>query len=599
MSAGQSPSPYPPSSRPVGGPPRPTGGPVGPTGPSALASAAPVIDPMRLLLTYWPIGIVAGVIGLVLGVFVYFALARYAPAYVSKAVFQARPPSDRLEEGISGSIGQGGQDEMDIFMETEVQNMVSDRMLRAAIAEPDLRETKWIQDYFVDGRIDEVAAINDLRDLVSARVVPDTLYMELRARFPSKTDAQTVANSVRTVYQAEVRRTSNLKYNQTIELFEAKKRATTEDIDNLDRRLDNLLDEEQVSSIEQRETAQFAEIQVLQPHLAQIREQRAQLREQLSTYEQMMGAPGGIQYPESIRQSAEQHPIVQSQNQAIANEKAAIRSFSHATARATATSAGASRSSPPSSRSGHRSSRRRRSRFSERPSRASAPQSRTSGERERSPGAAPPGAERPCRGDGRAQDLQQPSAGSSGQGRGAHRAQLANPGTRTQDPAGRRVVLVAAPDLPDERAFPKLTVTVGGTAFLVVAAVGGLILLRELRETRVRGPQDIKAIPRTKVLGVVPDIALDPSKPDSVEMASFDKPQGILAETFRQIRGNLMKCRQEQGLKSIHICSGMPKSGATSITTNLAIKQSVAGERAERRQRDRGGGVPGRPDRVP
>ena len=578
MSPGQTPSPYPPSSRPTGGPPRPNAPSSGPS--ASAASSAQAIDPMRLLMTYWPWGVGAGIVGVILGVIVYFALARLAPQYVSTALFQASPPSETVGENIESGLGMQGNEEMEIFMETQVQRMTSDTILRRAISEPDIRETQWIDQYMEGGAINEIDALLDLRERVGANVIPDTLLMQLRAKFSTKADAKTVADVITSVYIANIRRQSNAEYNRTIEVLENKLRTSEDDIANIDRRLDNLLAEEQISSLEQRETSQYSEILQLQPKLVELRDQKAQLREQLSTYEQMLNSPGGVQYPESVRSQAEQHPVVMQQSQSIANEKAALRSVM--------TRYGEN----------HRDVRRRKSLVAalEQEKNSTLEQKtheifRTSIENLRSSIANFQESEN---------DLQERLRQAQNelvevtQVLKQHdnleqerfdkqeaitdlKARISELELKTQQ--GGRVSLEAAPDLPDEMAFPNLIITVFLTTFVIVGSVGGLILLKEVREQRVRGPQDIKAIPRTRVLGVVPDIAMDPSNPPSVEMASKDRPQGILAETFRQIRGGVMKSREQHDIKSIHICAGMPDSGATSITTNLALKLCVSGER--------------------
>jgi len=578
MPSGQNPSPYPPSSRPTGASPRSTSSPAQ-RGPSE-ESPAQTIDPMRLILTYWPWGVGAGIVGLVLGIGVYFMLARYAPAYVSSAIFQASAPSETVEQNIGVGIGTQGADEIEIFMETQVENMVSDRLLRQAINEPGIRETNWVEQFTEQGSINTVEALLDLRERVGASVIPDTLYMRMNARFSSRTDAKIIADVLTEVYRNDYRRQTNAQYNNTIQVLENTLRTTQEDIANIDRRLENLLAEEQVSSIEQRETSQYAEVQQIQPTLVEIRDQRAQMREQLSSFEQMLNSPGGVQYPDSIRSQAEQHPIVMAQDQAIANEKAALRSVR--------------------SRFGenHRDVLRRKSLLAalEQERNSLLEQKtheifRSSIEGLRSNIANLEESER---------DLQERLRQAQNelveitqviqrhdnleQDRLENQEAIAELNARIQElqlktQQGGRVSLVAAPDLPDAMAFPSLKVTVGGTAFLVVASVGGLILLKEMREQRVRGPQDVKAIPRTRVLGVIPDITMDPSKPESVEMASRDKPHGILGETFRQLRGSIMKSCDAHDIKTIHVCAGMPESGASSVVSNLAIKLCVAGER--------------------
>ena len=75
---------------------------------------------------------------------------------------------------------------------------------------------------------------------MSASVIPDTLYMRLRAKFKSKNDAQAVADVLQTVYMDDVRRQSTAQYNDSIELLQSQLRDTREEVDTLDRRIENL-----------------------------------------------------------------------------------------------------------------------------------------------------------------------------------------------------------------------------------------------------------------------------------------------------------------------------------------------------------------------
>jgi len=422
--------------------------------------------------------------------------------------------------------------------------------------------------------------LRDLRDRANASVIPDTLYMQLRAKLPNKNDAKTIAEVLQTVYMADQRRQSTAEVRSKISLLESTLRTTRSAVDSLDRRIDNLLAEEQVTTLEQRETAQYSEIQNIQPVLVEIRQQRALAREQLSSYEQLLNSPSGVQYPDTIRAQAEAHPIIQGQDQLITTEKAAIRALL--------------------ARYGenHRDIIRRRNLLAaleqERNSlleKKTVELFHTSIESLRSTIANLQESEN---------DLQERLRQAENELVGITQVLKQHDNLQLDrfekqeyikslteriaelsllSETGGRIVLASAPAIPDELAFPRFKIVVGGTAFLVCAAFAGLILLKEIREQRVRGPQDILTIPRTKVLGVVPDLSLDPSNPESVEMASKDKPQGVISETYRKIRGSIIKHIDERGHKAILITAGMPGSGATSVTTNIAFKFAVTGTR--------------------
>ena len=78
---------------------------------------------------------------------------------------------------------------------------------------------------------------------------------------------------------------------------------------------------------------------------------------------------------------------------------------------------------------------------------------------------------------------------------------------------------------------------------------------------------------------MVPDAAEDPAAPSSVETAFRDRERGVMAESFRQVRTNVLRRMQQMGHKSLLVVAGLPGSGATSTVTNLAYACASADRR--------------------
>jgi len=106
---------------------------------------------------------------------------------------------------------------------------------------------------------------------------------------------------------------------------------------------------------------------------------------------------------------------------------------------------------------------------------------------------------------------------------------------------------------------------------LLAGLTASVVLLREIMDQRVKGPADVAMIPRLRVLGMIPDAAEDPSRPASVETAFRDTPGGVVTESFRQVRAPLVKKMDTDGLRTVLVLAGMPGSGATTVTCNLAL----------------------------
>jgi capsular exopolysaccharide synthesis family protein len=81
-------------------------------------------------------------------------------------------------------------------------------------------------------------------------------------------------------------------------------------------------------------------------------------------------------------------------------------------------------------------------------------------------------------------------------------------------------------------------------------------------------------------LGWVPDGAEDPvAAGAAIETAFRDRPKGVFAESFRQLRGSLTKRMAPAGHRTIVVCGGMPGSGTSTLVMNLGTAFTAADKR--------------------
>jgi capsular exopolysaccharide synthesis family protein len=139
-----------------------------------------------------------------------------------------------------------------------------------------------------------------------------------------------------------------------------------------------------------------------------------------------------------------------------------------------------------------------------------------------------------------------------------------------------RVSIAQMERIPDELSFPQAEFMIPLGIIAGLGAVGGITFLREVIDQRVKGPGDISLMPRMKLLGWIPDAAEDPEGKGATETTFRDRPRGIVAESFRQLRSSVSKRIDEAGHKTILVMSGMPGSGATSVVSNLALAMAAA-----------------------
>jgi capsular exopolysaccharide synthesis family protein len=101
--------------------------------------------------------------------------------------------------------------------------------------------------------------------------------------------------------------------------------------------------------------------------------------------------------------------------------------------------------------------------------------------------------------------------------------------------------------------------------------VGGLVFVRELIDQRVKGPGDVALIPRARLLGWVPDAAEDPSGQGNVETSLRDRPKGIVAESFRQLRASIVRRVAAGDHRTVLFVGSLPGSGTTTAVLNTAL----------------------------
>jgi receptor protein-tyrosine kinase len=142
-----------------------------------------------------------------------------------------------------------------------------------------------------------------------------------------------------------------------------------------------------------------------------------------------------------------------------------------------------------------------------------------------------------------------------------------------------RVKIARSAQTPTSMSFPKLKLLLPLGVFLMGGLVGGLVVLRELLDQRVRGPADLALIPRLSVLGMIPEAGEDPARPKAVETTFRDNPTGVITESFRQVRSLLAKRMAQVGAKSLVVIGGMPGSGASTVVANLGMALAGLDER--------------------
>ena len=557
-----------PGHQPVAAPMASSGGSGGGGGGGGGGGAA--IDPIRLLRTYWPWLFGIGVVSVFIGIGVYILLLLYSPKYRSFVLYEVLPAYD--PEQVGTTVGYGGREEIESYMETQVSVIESDRILERAVREPEVARTRWAKQYTVNGTFVPGDALKDLRKMVSASIIPETNLIRFGVGNSNPADAQAIANAVDEVFRTDNLQVSTRDAQSLIEDLERKVRERRQDVAALDIRIENIINESQLSSADEKTSIYQVEVQNLQPALVDIQAGIAASRQQLERFQEMLTAPNGTVYPETIREEAENGMISQRLESSIQSEEAFLKADKELY--------GPQHRAVIEREMRIRALEEQRQKVIQQEMRdlfnariegleqtVASLQSQEADLRTRLEAAQKSLseitrvlAERKNFETERAQKMEQIQGFEQNIGR-----------LDLQIERGSRVRVLSSAQIPDTRSFPKLIPTVAVTVFLICGAAGGLIFLKEIREQRVRTPLDITQIPRTRVLGLIPETGLDPSNPVRVETASIDRPSGAVAETVRQIRTTVLKAVRQHGHKSVVFASGLPGSGTTTVVCNLGV----------------------------
>lgn len=551
--------------------------------PAPVPSAQPVagaalVDPIRVLQQYYPWLAASAVGGTILGTILHFALLFIYPLYTGYVVFQCNPPF-RAGEGTVAASGAipGVKEELQLYMETQVSVMKSDVVLGRAVAEPAVRDSKWAQSFMSGGGNYDVAeALKELRKIVGSYVIPETALIRLQVRVHDKNDAATIANAIKDVYLKDNQTQTNKETTGLLTLTTEKIKELESDIRTLDTTMENLLSTRGITSLEQQNSEKFVEVANLQPQLVALRDSKAKAEKQLETYEALARNPGGVVYPDAVKEDAERSR----------NAEELKAQISQVTARLNADR----QEFGPEHSNVRRGQRLLESLKVERQKvieqqmadlfSSQLEQLRNSLNNYESSIAV-----LSDRLDKAKQQLTDSSVAIK-QFKEFERAREAKSTLKAQfeeravelallQQRGTRVRELNTAEAPDTPSFPRPQIIIPLTAVLVLAMAAGFIVLKEAREQRIRSPQDVAVIPRTRAIGFVPELAMDPTSPSKAETASVEKPEGIVAESYRQIRANVLKACQNKGLRTVLVSSGLPGSGTSTAVSNLAA--SAAG----------------------
>lgn len=564
-------------------PGNPTGGLIAPSAqPATTAGQLSTLDPIKLFNRHkWLLG-AAAIAGIGLGIAAHYVLRATYPVWRPAALYTVLPPI--VSAGVDPATATN-EIEMNRFMQTQTRLMTSDTVFLRVTEDPDLTRNapEWSKSFMEGGRINTIRALEQLKKTVSARVIPSTTLIEISATSKYKIDATAIVELVREKYEERTRETSrSLIDNQTRELERQVKR-TDDEISRLQRAREELMRRDNLDSVDDRAEATLVQLSQTNSELIVVSQNLQQLMTQREQLEADRNSPAQIPFSDSLRAEVDREPLIlQSKGQlaSLEAERQGLRnqgiSPNHRTfVRIEAAIKGQEQTIEESRQ------RLLRQRFDGQLDSVIRAQGQLTAQRAQL-------AEQANTLQLRLTDLTRlisqlrdidSQINATVNTRGLFQGQLIT----LQGVAGlaqsTRIILFQRETPPNSLAFPKLAFMIPAGLLLTVGLVGGLVLVREILDQRVKGPSDITIIPRTRLLGWIPLASEDPSGEGAVETAVRDRPNGIVAESGRQLRSAIEKRVGGAVCQTLLVVAGMPGSGATTVACNLALAAAAADKR--------------------
>lgn len=574
-------------------PPMPSRPPMGGPGGPAPQAGTPTIDPVRLLRKYKLVLAAAVVLGVAIGVGAHFAFLYTIPKFESFVLYEMRP----VKQDAGERQGQYDEEELERFMQTEAAKMTSDRVLQATVERPELRtEAAGFLRPFLDpnGAVNFREARLELEDLVRAGVIPETQFVRLSVRTANPEEAFTLTRLLREEYESVLSGPELNKIRNQQDAIQRTVQQLDTEIRDLQQDREDILRENGIDSLDSRTSEASGKLNGVNATLTEVGIEIQSFDSILRRMQTQASSPAGPQYDDELRANVESQPLIQNLKQMVASLESELRSRrgsgmgdAHPEMRKLRAELEAQRSTLELERA-----RALEQLFFGQIQSASnvleslrAQEADLLDEQQRLKERLTELTNLTAR----VNDIQN-SIDEKRRQSTERRSELDNLRALESQALARdqfdrplfleRVVRYQTEQVADEPSFPpKLIIMAPLGAFLVTGLVGGLIVLRELLDQRIKGPADISMIPRATLLGMIPGGTEDPGKPKAVELAFRDNPRGALAEQFRQIRSPLLTKLEQAGHRTVCITAGMPDSGTTTVVTNLGFALAASGKR--------------------
>jgi capsular exopolysaccharide synthesis family protein len=540
----------------------------------------PSIDPVRVVRQHI-IGLLAAVIiGAVLGGIAFVGFMRFYPLYTSEILFEVRPGLiDSTEIGTAGTLKD---DEVERIGRTQTAMLMQREVLMAAVENPQVRDTSWLETWFIDAQTGQplyAQAVDDLEDYIKTPIIRGTNLFAIRWSWHVPSDVPKVLNSIAMAYTRRLKALDDQQFSDNEALFDTQLSHIQMSLQGLGEDIHAFILGKGITTLDDPRFSQASiEAESLSQNLTLLTQDftSAQTR-----YQQIaLKLEGSISAShEDIVQAESDPAIIQQVNrqEILRSEERSLREkYNENTPQV--------RQIERQVRAIDDQIRIKKDEILHRNLNASLKS--LASERDRLKQVIEAIEEELESKDAMLRDLAAHTSRYQ-----AMKKQQDNLEKQRDDAAqllnairlmklrsdATRVRQVGLAEIPREASFPRLEYVIPAGVLICFGGFLGWIFLRELMNQRVRSLADLAVVPGITVLGAIADIEDDPVEPDEPEMIFRDFADSIIAESCRKVATALMRSMAKQGHTSLVLAGGLPGSGVTTVLGNLATAMHAAG----------------------
>jgi len=541
--------------------------------PQAPAAGGTAIDPMKLLHKYKFVLVASVFLGLVVGVIAHVLFARFAPVYTSTVIFECSP----VEEAIGDiSVARVDETEMDLFMGTQVATLKSQLILSKVISDPRLLDLapQWSSKYLHNGNIDIVDAFDDFEKMVRVGTIPKTFLIRLSVSTRDKDDAAGLVSMVKDAYRGNLDTVYNRDIGSRRKAIRDQIKATDSEISELTARKIRYVREQQIDSINAEQSTASAQLQLVNSELLNIQQTTEAMAVIRANDEAQLQRDTGIEYDSILREAVEQSLMMLSFKQDLKQLETALVSIQadgiqpeHRQYKQIVNQIAAHKRKIESTRE-----ELLREAFESRVQNTIITIQQLRGQEIELTKQKEELQEKLTELTRISQEIADIDRmiDAKIEQIGKQEQSLTDLIAASGLSSAQRVEVVEDATVPDLPTFPIIYIMIPAGVFVVVGLTAGVIVLFEMLDQRIKSAADIRAIPRTRSLGIIMDAQEDPDTPDCVHTVFADAPGSVLAEHFRQLRTGITSAMNRSEHHSLLVVGSMPQSGATTVVTNLA-----------------------------